>query len=305
MTSFSEVVFSPSFLPRILHVWAASWTVGAALMCSVSAWYLLKNKHVELAKANLKVALPFFFVIASLNVVVFGANQAIEVTNNQPLKLASMEGLYQSESCARMFIVGWVDETTQTTSGISIPCLLSFLAYQNIHATVQGIDSFAPAPTPPINLVFQVYHVMITMGPALAGIAFLALVLWLWKRRLYTTRWVLWLLVVTVFIGEATITAGWWTAEIGRQPWVVYNVLKTADGVSPTLSALDVALSIGMFVILYALLFVLFLFLLNRRIQSGPEPLEEVETVDVATLPDTFRDIFSRRPRSADLGDVE
>jgi cytochrome d ubiquinol oxidase subunit I len=305
MTSFSEVVFSPSFLPRILHVWAASWTVGAALMCSVSAWYLLKNKHVELAKANLKVALPFFFVIASLNVVVFGANQAIEVTNNQPLKLASMEGLFQSESCARMFIVGWVDETTQTTSGISIPCLLSFLAYQNINATVQGIDYFAPAPTPPINLVFQVYHVMITMGPALAGIAFLALVLWLWKRRLYTTRWVLWLLVITVFIGEATITAGWWTAEIGRQPWVVYNVLKTADGVSPTLSALDVAISIGMFVILYALLFVLFLFLLNRRIQSGPEPLEEVETVDVATLPDTFRDIFSRRPRSADLGDVE
>ena len=94
---------------------------------------------------------------------------AIEVTNNQPLKLASMEGLYQSESCARMYVVGWVDTTTQTTSGISIPCLLSFLAYQDIHATVQGIDSFAPAPTPPINLVFQVYHFMITMGPALAG----------------------------------------------------------------------------------------------------------------------------------------
>ena len=76
-----------------------------------------------------------------------------------------MEGLCESESCARMFVVGWVDEATQTTSGISIPCLLSFLAYQDIHATVQGIDSFAPDPTPPINLVFQVYHFMITMGP--------------------------------------------------------------------------------------------------------------------------------------------
>ena len=94
---------------------------------------------------------------------------AVAVTNNQPLKLASMEGLYQSESCARMYVVGWVDTATQTTTGISIPCLLSFLAYQDIHATVAGIDSFAPAPTPPINLLFQVYHFMITMGPALAG----------------------------------------------------------------------------------------------------------------------------------------
>jgi cytochrome d ubiquinol oxidase subunit I len=306
MTSFSEVVFTPSFLPRLLHVFAASWTVGAALMCSVSAWYLLKKRHVELAKANLKVALPIFFVIASLNVVVFGANQAIEVTNNQPLKLASMEGLWQSESCARMFIVGWVDEATQTTSGISIPCLLSFLAYQDIHATVQGIDSMSPpAPTPPINVVFQVYHFMIVMGPALAGIGFLAVVLFLWKRRLYTNRFVLSLLVLSVFIGEMTITAGWWTAEIGRQPWVVYNVLATADGVSTVLSATDVLLSLGMFLVLYGLLLVLFLFLLNRRIQEGPEELEQVETADVGSLPDTFRDIFSRRPRAADVGDVE
>ena len=135
----------------------------------------------------------------------------------------------------------------------------------------QGIDSFAPDPTPPINLVFQVYHFMITMGPALAG-----------DRRAgradvpagsgasSSPRFVLWLLVLTVFLGEATITAGWWTAEIGRQPWVVYDVLKTADGVSPVLTATDVVLSLGMFVVLYALLLVLFLYLLNRKIQAGP-----------------------------------
>ena len=106
MTDFWQVVFTPTFIPRLLHVWAASWTVGAALMCSVSAWYLLKKQHIELAKSNLKAALPVFILFAILNVVVFGANMAIAVTNNQPLKLASMEGLYQSESCARMFVVG-------------------------------------------------------------------------------------------------------------------------------------------------------------------------------------------------------
>jgi cytochrome d ubiquinol oxidase subunit I len=196
-----------------------------------------------------------------------------------------------------MYLLGWVDESTQTTSGISIPCLLSFLAYQDIHATVQGIEAFSPpAPTPPINLVFQVYHVMINLGPLLAGIAVLAGIWYAWDRRLLRSRFVLWLLVLSVFLGEIAITAGWWTAEIGRQPWVVYEVLATADGLSPTLSGLDVALSLGLFIAMYALLFVLFLYLMNRKIQAGPDPLEEVETVAVSSLPDTFREVFRKRP---------
>ena len=146
MTDFWQVINTPSFIPRLMHVFMASWTVGAALMLSVSSWYLLKKRHVDLAKSNLKVALPLFILFASVNVVIFGANQAVEVTQNQPLKLASMEGLFQSESCARMFVVGWVDEATQTTTGISIPCLLSFLAYQNVNATVAGSTRSLPHP---------------------------------------------------------------------------------------------------------------------------------------------------------------
>ena len=227
MTDFWEVVFTPSFIPRLLHVWVASWTVGAALMLQrqrlVPAQEAPRRAgQVEHAGGAARRSSCSRRPTSSCS----APNMAIEVTNEQPLKLASMEGLYESESCARMFVVGWVDETTQTTSGISIPCLLSFLAYQDIHATVQGIDSFAPDPTPPINLVFQVYHFMITMGPALAAIGVLAGLMFLWRRRLFESRFVLSLLVLTVFIGEATITAGWWTAEIGRQPWVVYDVLQ-------------------------------------------------------------------------------
>ena len=103
-------------------------------------------------------------------------------------------------------------------------------------------------------------------------------------------------------MGEAAITAGWWTAEIGRQPWVVYNVLATADGVSPLLAAVDVVISLGMFIALYSMLLVLFLYLLNKKIHEGPEELEAVETADVSSLPDTFREIFSRRGRAADVG---
>jgi cytochrome d ubiquinol oxidase subunit I len=299
MTDFWSVIDTPSFIPRLMHVFAASGTAGAALMASVSAWYVLRKKHVELAKDNLKLALPFFALYAFTNLFLFGPNMAIEVTNNQPLKLASMEGLWQSTSCAPMFLLGWVDTATQTTTGFNIPCLLSFLAYQDIHATVAGIDSFAPAAPPPVNLLFQVYHVMINMAPLLALIAFLAGVWFLWKRRLFQSRFVLWLLVVSVVLAEVAITAGWWTAEVGRQPWVVYNVLLTKDGVSPTLSGEDVAISLGSFIGLYGLLFLLFIFLLNRKIQAGPEPLEAVETVAVSSLPDTFREVFRKRPHSA------
>jgi cytochrome d ubiquinol oxidase subunit I len=303
MTDFWEVVFTPSFLPRLLHVFAASWTVGAALMLSVSSWYILRKQHLDLAKSNLKVALPAFILFATTNILIFGPNQAIEVTNQQPLKLASMEGLWQSTSCAPMFLVGWVDVGTQTTSGVSVPCLLSFLAYQDINATVSGIDSFAPAPTPPINLLFQAYHFMLVAGSLLVPIGLLGGILFLWRRRLYESRFVLWLLVITVFMGEAAITAGWWTAEIGRQPWVVYGVLETVDGVSPLLRASDVVISLGMFIALYSMLLVLFLYLMNKKIHAGPEELEDVETAEVSSLPDTFREIFSRRGRAADVGD--
>jgi cytochrome d ubiquinol oxidase subunit I len=267
-------------------------------MLSVSAWYVLRKRNLDLARANLTLALPFFVLFALANLFFFGPSMAVEVTNYQPLKLASMEGLWQSTSCAPMFLIGWVDEAAQTTTGLSIPCLLSFLAYQDIDAVVAGIDSFAPAPIPPINLLFQVYHLMIDIAPLLGGIAVLAGVWFLWKRRIWQSRFVLWLSVLTVFLGEIATTAGWWTAEIGRQPWVVYDVLLTADGVSPTLSGEDVALSLGGFLFMYAILLFLFLYLMNRKIQAGPEPLEAVETVAVSSLPDTFREVFRKRPYS-------
>ena len=169
MTDFWEVIWTPSFPPRLLHVFVASWTAGSALMLSVSAWYLLKKRHVELARANFSLALPFFIVFAITNVAVFGASMAIEVTHEQPIKLASMEGLWQGTTCAPLYIVGWVDVATQTTNGISIPCLLSVLAYFNPQAYVTGLNDFPGQPLPPIALLFQVYHLMFGLGTLFAG----------------------------------------------------------------------------------------------------------------------------------------
>lgn len=300
---FGQVLFTPSFLPRLLHTWVASWMVGAALVMSVSAYYVLKGRHLDLARKGLTLGVWVFGVLALLQAFVFGANMAISVTNHQPVKLAAMEGVWESQSCAPMYLVGWVDEAAQTTSGISIPCLLSFLAYQDIHATVQGLDSFPQDVWAPVNLVFQVYHVMIDLGGLFVLIGGLAIALWLWRRRLYTIRPLLWVLVLTIVLVEVATIAGWWTAEIGRQPWVVWNELRTADAVSPVLTGDQVLASLLMFALLYALLFVLFLFLLNRHIHEGPPSMDDHAPPE--SLPDTLREIFAKRPRASAAGESD
>jgi cytochrome d ubiquinol oxidase subunit I len=259
----------------------------------VSAWYLLRNKHTELAKSSIRVALPVFVIFSILQVPLFGGEQAVAVADYQQPKLAAMEGLWETQSCAPLYIVGWVNVEEQKTTGISIPCLLSFLSYGSIDAPVKGLTEFSPDVWAPINLVFQVYHIMINLGFLFIPMSLVAALYFFWGRRLWTTRWVLWLLVVSIFLTELATQTGWWTAEFGRQPWIVWNVLRTADADSPVLEANQVAFSLFMFVVLYSVLLALFIYLLNEKIQHGPDPLEE--DVQVESLPDTFRDIFGRR----------
>jgi cytochrome bd ubiquinol oxidase subunit I len=301
MTSFREVVFTPSFGPRILHLIAACWMVGTSLVISVAAYYLLKKRHVELAKTMIRVALPIFTVLAVLQVVLFGANQAIEVTNQQPEKLAAMEGLYESTTCAPMYIIGWTDPDNETTTGISIPCLLSFLSYQDPQAEVTGLEAFPKDEWANASLVFQVYHLMIDLGMLFIAIGGLACILWIWKRKLWDQRWMLWILVSSIVLTQIATLSGWWTAEFGRQPWVVWQVLKTAGAESPNVTFGEVAFSIGMFVVLYAIVFAMFISLLNRMIQQGPpEPEEEGAS---ESLPDSFGEIFRHRSRVSSRGD--
>lgn len=299
MTSFSEVVFTPSFISRLLHVWVASWMVGSALILSVSSWYLLKNKYQDFAKGAFKAALPFFVIFSIFQVILFGSQSAITVTENQPIKLAAMEGVWESQSCAPMYIIGWVDEANQKTYGIKIPCMLSFLAYQDFNAVVTGLNEFPSDVWPPINLTFQSYHLMINLGVLFLLIGLLGALFAFWKQRIWHTRWLLWLFVLTVFVAEFSTMAGWWVAEFGRQPWIVWNLLRTVDAVSPVLLGWQVLASNLMFVVLYIILFILFIYLLNGKIQHGPDPLEKDEEVPVTSLPDTFKDIFQRRARAS------
>ncbi|MBE2222759.1 MAG: cytochrome ubiquinol oxidase subunit I [Anaerolineae bacterium] len=302
MTQFRDVVFTPSFIPRLLHTWVASWMIGASLVLSVTAYYLLKKRHIEFAKKNFTLALWFFAILAILQVFIFGAQMAITVTNYQQPKLAAMEGVWESQACAPMYLVGWVNEAEQTTTGISIPCLLSILSYQNPQAVVTGLDAFPQDTWAPVNMVFQAYHIMIDLGFIFPLIGLVGLFFWWRKRKIFEMRWLLWIFVSTIVLTEAATIMGWWTAEIGRQPWIVWNLLRTVDAVSPVLTTNQVFISLMMFVVLYAILFVLFLFLLDHKIKEGPEPPHA--NPDHTDLPDTFREIF-RQPRASAAGEVD
>ncbi len=297
MTSFRDVVFTPSFGPRIWHTLVASWIVGSSLVLSVGAYYLLKKRHVDLAKSMIRVALPVFTVLAVLQVVFFGANQATEVTNHQPQKLAAMEGVYQSQTCAPMYIIGWTNPQTQKTTGLHIPCLLSFLADQDFDGKVTGLDQFSQDDWPPVRLVFQAYHLMIDLGTLFILIGGLACLLWIWKRRLWRSKWMLRALVATIVLTELATLSGWWTAELGRQPWIVWQLLRTSGAQSPNVSTAQVGFSIGMFVLLYALVFVVFIWLLDRKIKEGPpDPPDDDHT---ESLPDSFGEIFRHHGRAS------
>jgi len=295
MTSFREVVFTPSFIPRILHLLAASWMVGTSMVLSVGAYYLLRKRHVDLARTMIRVALPLFTVLAIAQVALFGANQAVEVSKQQPTKLAAMEGVYSTRTCAPMYILGWTDQKTQHTVGLAVPCLLSFLTDQNFDASVTGLEATPQADWPEVNLVFQMYHLMINLGMLFIAIGSAACALWVWKRKLWTNRWMLRALVASVFLTELATLSGWWTAEFGRQPWIVWNVLRTAGAQSPNVGTGQLIFSIGMFVVLYAVVLYTFLRLLDRQIKQGPPPPSDESTIE--SLPDSFGEIFRRRSR--------
>ena len=206
------------------------------------------------------------------------------IAKYQPTKLAAFEGHFNSQGSAPLSLVGWVDESHQTTHSLAIPGLLSWLLYFDSSHPVQGLDSTNPSNWPPVNPVFQSYHLMIAIGMLLILITLLGLFYW-WRGRLFQQRWLLWIFVFSVAGPLAANELGWFSAEVGRQPWIVYGILKTSDGVSPNLPAGDVLASIVMFSIMYLLLFALFIFLLDQKIKAGPIVKEPTEDGAISELP--------------------
>jgi cytochrome bd ubiquinol oxidase subunit I len=276
ITDFWAMVFNPSSVDRLLHVWVGAILSGAFLVMSVHGYYLLRNRYVELSQKAFKIALVVA-TIFSFTQLITGDKSAVGVAKNQPAKLAAFEGHFDSLAVADMYLFGWVNKEKQTVYGPKIPGGLSFLTYYDFNKPVIGLNYFPVKDRPTaINAVFQFYHIMIAMGMLMIGITFLACWLW-WKGKLFRYRGLLWLFVFAVFIPQIANQVGWFSAEMGRQPWVVYGLLRTSDAFSKAVTANQIVFSLVMFTLIYILLFALFIYLLDRKIKHGPYDELEIE----------------------------
>jgi cytochrome bd ubiquinol oxidase subunit I len=281
ITDFWPMVFNPSSMDRLLHVLCGAWQAGAFLVVSVSAWYLLKRRHEDFARAALRVGL-LVGMAASLLQLVSGHSSAVGVAKNQPAKLAAFEGLYETKAHAPLTLWGWVDERAELVrGGVAIPGLLSFLTHSDASKPVQGLREFKPEDRPPVNLSFQFYHIMVAVGFGMIVVAGLGF-LYFWHGSLFEKRWLLWLLVLSVLGPQIANEAGWFAAEVGRQPWIVYGLLRTSEGLSAVVKADAVLTAIMLFSLVYLLLFAVFVYLLNDKIRHGPDAADLVPSGKLA-----------------------
>ena len=285
ITDFLAAAFNPSTLPRYTHVVVALLIMGAFASLAVGAWYLLRGKHVDFAMKTIRVG-AVVGIVASCALIVTAHSSAVEVSQEQPTKLAMMEGMYDDE-VPPLYAFGWVDEENQqVVTPFSIPGGTSFLATGTWDAQYQGLNSLAQTEKYgdmdvadlPVNLVFQSYHLMVAMYGLIMITAILAVVFSLRDGRIRSMRWLQKLLLVSPLFPFVAIQVGWITAEVGRQPWVVYPSTSGPDGVSlltnnaisQSVSAPELLLTLALFAAVYVFLFVGWARVISRFIERGP-----------------------------------
>lgn len=274
IVDFWAMVFNPSAVSRFAHVIIGSFLEGGFFVMSISAYYLLKNRHLEFAKKSMVIAL-FFTAVFSVLQLVQGHTSAEIVAKYQPAKLAAMEGLFETQPNAPLYILGHPDEESQKTYGIAIPGFLSFLVHNDFDAVITGLDQFNENDRPPVWITFQSYHLMVALGMYFIVISLLGVFLY-WRGKLFENKQVLWVLVFSVIGPYVANQVGWIAAEVGRQPWIVWNLLRTADAASKSVSGAEVLTSLILFGILYGLLLFVWLFIIDRKIKAGPEDSDEI-----------------------------
>jgi cytochrome d ubiquinol oxidase subunit I len=307
ITDFWALVFNPSTVQRLVHVWLASFIVGAFFIMSISAWYLLRRRHEEFARRSFGGAL-LLGTLASLGALVSGHSQARNVYRHQPAKLAAFEAQFTTGR-GDLSLFGLPDEIAgRVRYAVAVPGGLSFLLFDDFHASVLGLDRVRPEDRPPVLIPFASYHLMVGLGTAFVALTLVAAYL-RWRGRLFETRWLLWVFVFAVGGAVAANQLGWVAAEVGRQPWIVqppivrgpdgapaldadgylrYQTalvrqpdgtqrevvagLRTANAVSEVVSSTQVLTSMVLFGLIYLLLGALWIVVLDHKIRAGPEP---------------------------------
>jgi cytochrome d ubiquinol oxidase subunit I len=261
------IIFSPSFVPRLAHMVLGAYVATAFAVAGVAAWYLLKQRFTALARPMLTLALAMIVPLAPLQIFV-GDATGLVMGDHQPAKLAAMEAQWHTGVMPlRLFALPEPREGRNAYE-IGIPKLGSLITQHSMDKPVRGLLEFAPEDRPNPAVLFWTFRLMAGIGFLMLAIGIAAVVLAV-RRRLYDSRWFLRLLTLTLPMGFVAILAGWYTAEIGRQPYVVYGLLRTADAVSPV-AASDVALSLALFALVYLSVFGAGFWYMVRTVRTGP-----------------------------------
>jgi cytochrome d ubiquinol oxidase subunit I len=270
LTSIAAVLFSPFALWQFAHVLAAALLAGGSIVAGIGAYYVLAGRDLEHGKTFVRAGVATAFVFAVLVIFPTGDRNGSNVADYQPIKLAAMEGLFESTRGAPLAIIGMPDVKNKTLlDPILVPDLLSFLAYGNFNANVKGLSSYARELWPPVELTYYAYHIMIGLGSIFVGVTALAVLL-LRRGRLFAARPMLWILLLMMPLPYIANEAGWTVTEVGRQPWIIYGLMRTSAAASANVGAGEVIFTLIGFAGMYALLGLLFVVLTLREIGIGP-----------------------------------
>ncbi len=277
LTDFWAATFNPSTLVRYAHTVDAALVAGAFFVAGISAYLILAGKEAELAKRSLKIALIFGLVVSLLELMPSGHEHARQVARTQPEKFAAIEGLYTSRTAAPLVMFAYPTTVPpELHARLEIQGLLSWMAFGDVNAPIKGINEFPAGDVPPLWLTFVSFHNMVVLG--LYFIAVTAYGVYrLYRKQLYERVKFLKLLLWSIPLPLAACQLGWVTAEVGRQPWIVYHLLRTSDAASTTVSEGELLFSLILFGIVYILLGVVYVYLLVQKVRHGIEPLPAQE----------------------------
>ncbi len=271
VTSWWQAVFNPSFPYRFMHMVTACFLTTAFVVTGVSAWYLLRERWHEQARCMLSMTFWLIVVLAPLQVVL-GDLHGLNTQEYQPLKVAAMEGHWEPERGAPAILFAIPDPAAETNRWqIGIPRLGSLILTHDLNGRVRGVTEWAPQDRPYVPLVFWSFRIMVGIGLAMLGLALWSLVL-RWTGRLDTSRPFLRACVIGAPMGFVAVLAGWFVTETGRQPWLVYGVMRTADGLSPAISGPTVLGSLIAYGAAYAIIFGAGIYFMLGLVRKGPEP---------------------------------
>jgi cytochrome d ubiquinol oxidase subunit I len=267
-TSWMSVIFNPSFPFRLVHTVVAVYLTTAFTVIGVAAWYLRRDRHVEEAKIMIGMGVLLASVLVPAQVVL-GDLHGLNTLRHQPTKLAAMEAIWESGPGQPAVLFAIPDAAAETNRfEISIPKLASFYLTHDWNGHVEGLKAAPRQERPPVTPVFFAFRTMVGMWLIMLGMT-----LWSWvllgRRKLYSCRAFLRVAVWTIPVGYIAVTAGWITTEVGRQPWVVYRHLRTAEAVTPSLSGADVMASLVLYGLVYAVIFGAGVYYLVRLVQRG------------------------------------